>query len=631
MRFDLADGMRIAQLNIRMARVVQRAILVATLFLGMIPSGRAQLQVGDNVNMNLNGNVSFGYNDAYSNLVPSTHGIAAGGNADLTGSYYSPSFLSWDIQPFYNQSRVNSSYQSVFDASGISASSSIFSGSNFPGTFNFSKTYNSEGGLVVPGVGNLTTHGNSQNFGIGWGVNIPDLPRLSFQFADGNNASSVFGTDANVTTHSDIFGVQASHTLEGFNLTGGYHYDKFSSLTPGFLTGDSGPAIADSSGSSYNFGVGHNLPLRGAFSAGVSRSDISSEYSSGSYHATVDSLNSGVGFQPIQNFNVGVNTQYTNNLGGTIYESLLNQGGIVPADLLRYSTHSLDINSNAGYLVSALHLTLSVNADHRTQSVMGTSLAADTINETASYGNDFLGGYLNIIAGVTQTSVNTINSPSSLGFFDSISYSHRIQRWNLNGSFNYTRNTQTVLIGYTTSGYGYSAGIGRRIGTYSHWSFNASGSKSNFNNINGSGSFSQGYSTGLSLRRFSFSSAYSRVSGTSIITPTGLTTITVPVPILLPTILLFGGKSYSFAAATTPVHGLVLSSSYSKMKSNTTGTSVFSQNSNNQYNAQLQYKLRQLQIVGGYLRLTQGFTILGGPPLSDSTFFIGISRWFNFF
>jgi hypothetical protein len=167
---------------------------------------------------------------------------------------------------------------------------------------------------------------------------------------------------------------------------------------------------------------------------------------------------------------------------------------------------------------------------------------------------------------------------------------------------------------------------------YSHWSFNASGSNSVFNNGNGSGSFSQGYSTGLSLKRFSVNAAYARVSGTSIVTPTGLTPVNVPLPIFNPAeVIIFGGKSYSFGAATTPIRGLTLSATYAKMRSNTTGLSAFSQNSNIQMSSMMQYKLRQLWLTGGYLRLVQGISIAGGPPVSSSSFLIGISRWFNFF
>jgi hypothetical protein len=45
----------------------------------------------------------------------------------------------------------------------------------------------------------------------------------------------------------------------------------------------------------------------------------------------------------------------------------------------------------------------------------------------------------------------------------------------------------------------------------------------------------------------------------------------------------------------------------------------------------LQYKVRQLWIQGGYLKLQQGFSITGQPYASYSSFYMGITRWFNFF
>ena len=611
----------------------KRGIFVASIWLlTLVLPARAQVQVGDNINMNLNGTLSTGYTGDFSNYAGSDHGINAGGNADLAGFYYSPSFLSFDVQPFYNQSRENSNFQSVFASSGVNASANIFGGSNFPGTVSYSKTYNSSGGFVVPELGNITTRGNNENLGIGWGIHLPDYPSVSFQFMDGNNTNTVFGTNSDSTSHIDTFGVNVSHTLAGFRLNGGYNYNKVHAVTADFLNGEAAPQASDSSGNSFNFGVGHSLPLNGAFSAGVSRSDISSEYSGGSYSATIDTVNAGAGFQPIRNLNVGVNSQYTDNLGGTLYQSIIAAGGVVPPSLLQYSTHSLDINGQANYVLPSLHLTLGANADHREQSALGTSIGSNTFTEMVSYGNALLGGFFNATAGVTQTSVDVPDSPSTLGFFETVSYTRRLQRWNLNGSLNYSRNTQTALVAYTTSGYGYSAGIGRNIGTYSHWSANVSGSKSTFNNVAGSGTFSQSYSTALSLKRFSISGAYSKADGTSILTPTGLTPVLVPVPIVTPAqVILFGGKAYSIGAATTPIRGLTLSASYSKALSNTVGTSASSQNNTEQMSAFLQYKLRQLWITGGYLKLTQGFSVLGGPPTKGSSFFIGVSRWFKFF
>jgi len=277
-----------------------------------------------------------------------------------------------------------------------------------------------------------------------------------------------------------------------------------------------------------------------------------------------------------------------------------------------------------------LHLTLMGNADHRQQTVLGTDLSADTFNEMITYGNDFLGGYINATSGVTQTTVNVNTGASSLGLFDNASYQRNVKQWNLTGSFNYTRNTQTMFIGYTTSGYGYSAGIGRKINAYTYWSANAVMSKSVFNNVAGSGNNSQSYSTSLTLRRMSFSGSYGKADGTSILTATGLVPVTTPVLSALPAVY-FNGKSYSFSASATPIRGLVLSGTYSKSRSETLSDSVSSSNSNAQLTTMLQYKVRQLWVTGGYLKLQQGFSITGQPYASYSSFYMGITRWFNFF
>ena len=122
-------------------RVVNRqAISIGLgLILAFVLSATAQVRVGDNVSMDLNGQVSAGYTGDYGNQIASDHGITFGGNADLTGSYYDPNFLSFNVNPFYNQSRLNSTYASNSNATGINASAAIFSGSNFPGTVSYSE------------------------------------------------------------------------------------------------------------------------------------------------------------------------------------------------------------------------------------------------------------------------------------------------------------------------------------------------------------------------------------------------------------------------------------------------------------------------------------------------------------
>jgi len=93
----------------------------------------AEVQAGG-FNMNMSGTVGGGYTSDNGNLTPSDHSFNAAGDATLAGSFYNPNFLSFKVEPFYNQSRANSDFQSITGASGVTASSSIFGGSEFPGS-----------------------------------------------------------------------------------------------------------------------------------------------------------------------------------------------------------------------------------------------------------------------------------------------------------------------------------------------------------------------------------------------------------------------------------------------------------------------------------------------------------------
>ena len=81
------------------------SLILAVFILALAPRASAQVNAGE-ASLNLNGTISAGYSDDYSNLAGSDHSIVGAGTADLSGSYYNPNFLSFDIQPFYNQSRA---------------------------------------------------------------------------------------------------------------------------------------------------------------------------------------------------------------------------------------------------------------------------------------------------------------------------------------------------------------------------------------------------------------------------------------------------------------------------------------------------------------------------------------------
>src|SRR5690348_12299552 len=160
---------------------------------------RAQLQVGD-AKMDMNGTVSAGYAASYGNEIGSSHSLNLGGSGTLSGSYYNPNFLSFNLSPYYNQSQANSNFQSITNSTGFNFSSAIFSGSHFPGGISYAKAFNSEGTYGIPGLPNYNTHGNSDTFGINWSENLPNAPSLSFGYQRGGSQYSIFGADENGNT-----------------------------------------------------------------------------------------------------------------------------------------------------------------------------------------------------------------------------------------------------------------------------------------------------------------------------------------------------------------------------------------------------------------------------------------------
>jgi hypothetical protein len=131
---------------------------------------------------------------------------------------------------------------------------------------------------------------------------------------------------------------------------------------------------------------------------------------------------------------------------------------------------------------------------------------------------------------------------------------------------------------------------------------------------------------------FTATGSYSKASGQSLATGGGLVPVPVPSPILPSDLVsLFGGNSYSFGVSSTPLKRLIMSASYAKSTSNTTSDAVASTNLNSQYNVLVQYQFRKMSFNSGFARLDQGFSASGTTPQIINSFYIGASRWFNFF
>lgn len=91
----------------------------------------------------------------------------------------------------------------------------------------------------------------------------------------------------------------------------------------------------------------------------------------------------------------------------------------------------------------------------------------------------------------------------------------------------------------------------------------------------------------------------------------------------------YNGDSYGGGFSVQPIRRMVLSGSYNRALSNTLGQ-TFSHNDTEIYNAQLQYHLRRIGLRAGYTKFTQGISAAGAPA-STTSYFVGFSRWFDFF
>ncbi len=586
----------------------------------------AQYQFGDLDLTKFTGNLGAGYSGAYGNVQSSSHQLNWNGSAALNGYYYNPNFLSFNLTPYYDESRANSDYRSVGDSSGLAFSSAIFSGSHFPGAVSYTRDYNSSGNFAIPGVPDVTTHGNSDNLGVRWGVNLPDLPTFSAFYNQSRGSASLYGSNETSSASSRSFGVQSQYNLEGFHLNGNYNHSTTLSEVPAFLQslGESSNSTSDN----YSFGVSHKLPLSGTASAGFNHSDFNAEAGNYNLQGTVNNAFANVGLNPSTKLSLTGNLNYVDNLAANLTQVLLT--GSIPGQLFTSSgSHSLDINWIATY---QLPFDIAANGmiDRRDQSFLGQTYTSWMFGGGLSTTHSLWGGLITgmfRLADFRTDGVAGNSGTNALSVICNGNYSRDVGRWRFTGNLSYSQNQQTLLVSYLTSFYNYGASVYHPIWRL-RWSAAYAGSHSGFVQQAGTGNSSHSFSTNLGSRHVTAGAGFSTSNGIGVLTPVGV--VPLPVPNLTQQIL-FGGKNYNFSLGSSPVRRLILSASYSFSHGNTSSPGLASSYDTKSLNALVQYRFRQMGFTGGYSRLQQGFSLSGGRPFDGSTFYVGINRWFDFF
>jgi hypothetical protein len=557
--------------------------------------------------------------------------LQAGFDGNVSGYYYTPSFLSFEITPYYNQSSANSTYQSLTSSSGVTATANIFTGSHFPGSVNYSYAYNSSGTAGLIDVPNFTTVGTGQGFGINWSALFTGWPTLSVGYSQGSGSGNLYGTDQTTQTSNHTLNLRSSYQWAGFNLNAFYTHQTQHSNYPLFLGAQE--AIADTHGNDFGLSTSHSLPWNGQFYANYNRSSFTSDYQDGGVSQsntsdyTTDYESAGASFHPTRKLTLFTSESYVSNLSGYLTQSLAVNGILPPPINLGSASNSFTVGGGASYSFTE-HLGATAQATHYDQHYFGNTYTGTYISGTLNY-NRALWNTLTFSAGVVDFANGQGNN--SVGLIGTVNAFRNVGHWELSGAFSYTQNVQSELISYTTSSYSYNANMHRRFMNRFQWTVAFTGSHSGLNQQPDTSNHSENYGTTLSYRWINASAFYSSNSGNALLSNGGL----VPLPPLPgqpnDNLVIFSGSGYGGGLSATPLKRLTVSANFTRSLSDTLANSIASRNNNEQFYSQLQYRVRRIQIQAGYTRLTQGFTAAGARPGTVTTYYGGISRWFNFF
>lgn len=614
-----------------MKRVLQCAAWL--LLLVAAPNVHAQLQVGDDLTMRMNGILTGGYSAGYGTTVQSNHAVDFGGSAQLSGDYYNSNFLNFTATPYYNRSTSDSTFQSLTDATGIDSNVNLFTGSKTPGFVSFNYTRNSTGNFGLIGSPNFTTIGSGWSFATGWSLLFPNKPTLSFSYSQGDGSGNVFGTNETSSASTRTLNVRSSYRYAGWNLNAYYQYLKFDSQIPLFLSGESNTDISATTSNTVGATAYHSLPWNGSVALSFSHSNYSGDYSSSlsdykssaDYSTNIETAN--LSFHPTQKLTLYATENYTDNLNGYLYQSILNTSGGLPLSQEDSSAKSFTTTGGASY--------------NFTHDLFGQMQV--TYYQQSYFGNTYDGSYLSATVGYNKRILNTFSVSASLiestneftnnsvGFIGNLNGFHAFGDWLVSGNLSYAQNVQTELVTYTTSYYNYSGNVHRRLGRGKQITFAYNGTHSGLNQDKDSYSYSNGFSASLALRRLTFGANYVDSKGLSILTSTGIQPLP-PTPGLPPLgQIAYNGHSYGANVGITPIARMSLTASYTNAMSYTNANDLESKNRTKIFYTQLQYRLRRVNLFAGYTRFFQGISGAGTPPGNDYSYFVGVSRWFNVF
>ncbi len=598
--------------------------LTPLLLVGINAAG--QVSVGEDVQMTLNGNLGIGYSGEFGNSGLSGHGLFGTGMGLLSGSYYNPNFLSFNVRPFYNRNQDNGSFTSVLSETGVDASTAIFSGSHFPGSVSFSKAFARGSQYGLPGSANLTSDSTTQNFSATWSELLPNLPSLTATFSDNNNSSTILGEKGTSDLSSKIFSLLSNYKVKGFQLSGFINRQNYHVDLPSFLSTSN--SQSDSAATSYGLTANHSLPLSGIFTLGYNRTNYRSETGDYRTNGATDTADSSISLKPVERLTVSGQVRYTGNLIGALRQSYIagNTPVLLESDA---GSHGVSLSTYETYQLGHGFSVMGY-ANRQMQTFAGTTYDYSQFGGTLtySYARPLL-GLLYFSFGMVNNGTNT--GGNSLGFVGNVNLRKRIGKWEYSADTSYSQNVQTIIANYTTSSLSYGGSIRRRFGTSMFWTATYRGIQSAVTQLQGTGNRADSAVTTFTRGRYELSGTFSRSHGTALLSSSGVLTPTPITPILTPDQIVYSGQVYGAGGSVAPVRRMLINFNWYRVRSDTVTSSLFSQNNSERYYGQMQYNVRKLSFRAGYWRVYQSLGGISIQPTLDNTYFFNVSRWFNLF
>jgi hypothetical protein len=544
----------------------------------------------------------------------------------LSGSYYSPNFLSFTVRPFYNRNQDNGSFTSILNDSGVDASANLFGGSHFPGSVSFSKAFVNGSQYGIPGSVGLTSDSSNQTFSVSWSELLPNLPSVTATFSDNSSASTIQGEGGTTDTSSRSLNVMSHYRVDGFGLIGFVNHQNFHVALPTFLSPSN--AESDSSGTSYGISANHALPLHGTFTADYSRTDYSSEAGTYRNSGTTDTADFVAAFNPTQRFSINGQVRYTGNLFGALQQSLL-PSGTPPLPIKEQGSHGISLNTFGTYNLGHGFILIGY-VNRQMQSFAGTEFNSTRVGGTLTY------SYARPLFGMLYFSFGMVNNATNggsgnLGFVGNVSLKRQIGAWQVDTDFSYAQNVQTIIVYYTSSNYGYGGMVRRRFGVNTTWSASYRGIQTGLTQLHGYSNRSDTFMSNLTRGRYGLYGSYAKSHGTALLSSAGVLTPTALAPVVAPDQALYNGTVYGAGGSLIPLRRMTVNVNWYRTRSDTQTATIFSANNSERYYGQIQYNLRKLSFRAGYWRVYQGISADGRPPTTVNTYYFSIARWFNIF